>query len=62
MESKNFVKVKNYYDKGLWKEARVKEAAAKGWITEEESNTILGIVAEPVVKATRGRRKKLTTQ
>ena len=34
--SKNFYKVKNYYDQGLWKISRVRQAVTKGWITEEE--------------------------
>lgn len=58
MQSKFFNKVKNYHDKGYWKADRVKEAVTKGWITEEESNEILGIVAAPVTK--RGRKKKIT--
>lgn len=39
--SKNFEKVKNYFDRGLWSEARVLAAIGK-WITEEEANEILG--------------------
>ena len=39
--SKNFKKVKNYYDKGLWSEARVYEAVGK-WITAEEYEEIVG--------------------
>lgn len=38
--SKNFNKVKSYYDKGLWKETRVREAVHKGWITEWEFTEI----------------------
>ena len=38
--SKNFKKVKNYYDKGLWSEARVYEAVGK-WITAEEYEEIV---------------------
>lgn len=41
--SKKFYKVKDYYDKGLWKESRVREAVIKGWITEEEFTEITGI-------------------
>jgi len=33
--SKNYEKVKNYYDKGLWNENRVYHAVGK-WITPEE--------------------------
>lgn len=40
--SKNFEKVKNYYDKGLWNEYRVSEAVKKGWITPEEYEEITG--------------------
>ena len=39
--SKNFDKVKNYYDNGLWSEKRVRAAVGK-WITEEEAEEILG--------------------
>lgn len=44
--SKNFKKVKNYYDKGLWSEARVYEAVGK-WITAEEYELIVGKPYEP---------------
>ena len=44
--SKNYAKVKNYYDMGLWSKARVKNAvtnpASKPWITEEEYQEITG--------------------
>lgn len=39
--SKNFKKVKGYYDRGLWSEARVREAVGK-WITAEEYELIVG--------------------
>lgn len=39
--SKNFKKVKGYYDRGLWSEARVYEAVGK-WITAEEYEEIIG--------------------
>lgn len=39
--SKNFEKVKNYYDRGLWSEQRVHDAVGK-WITEEEYTEITG--------------------
>lgn len=58
MASAKYDKVKNYYDKGYWKADRVKEAVVKGWITEEEANEIMGIVAAPAPK--RGRKKKIT--
>lgn len=34
-------KVMEYYKKGLWDEARVKNAVIKGWITQEEYYTII---------------------
>ena len=40
--SKKFGKVKEYYDKGLWKIARVREAVVKGWITAAEFEEITG--------------------
>lgn len=39
--SKNFQKVKNYYDRGLWNIDRVFNAVGK-WITEAEYNEITG--------------------
>lgn len=41
--SAKFDKVKSYYDRGLWNEARVANAVVKGWITEEEYEEITGI-------------------
>lgn len=38
--SKNFSKVKSYYDRGLWSIERVREAVNKHWITEEEYTEI----------------------
>ena len=40
--SKNYNKVKSYYDRGLWSIERVREAVVKGWITEEEYKLITG--------------------
>lgn len=40
-ESKNFKKVKNYYDKKLWSKERVHEAVGK-WITKAEYKKITG--------------------
>lgn len=37
----NFEKIKFYYDSGLWSIQRVKNAVAKGWITEEEFYSIV---------------------
>lgn len=39
--SKNFAKVKGYYDKGLWSKERVYNAVGK-WITPEEYKEITG--------------------
>jgi len=39
--SKNFEKVKTYYDKGLWSLDRVRAAVGK-WITAEEYEEITG--------------------
>lgn len=44
--SKNFQKVKNYYDKGLWGVERVRQAVVKGWITETEFHEIVGFEYE----------------
>ena len=40
--SKNFAKVKEYFDMGVWDEARVKDAVVKEWITEAEYKEITG--------------------
>ena len=44
--SKNFTKVKNYYDKGLWSKERVYNAvtnpASAPWITAAEYEEITG--------------------
>ena len=40
--SKNYEKVKYYYDHGLWNVDRVRQAVVKGWITEEEYREIVG--------------------
>jgi len=39
--SKNFEKVKTYYDDGIWNKARVHNAVDK-WITSEEYKEIIG--------------------
>lgn len=41
MHSKNFEKVKSYYETGLWDISRVKKAVGK-WITPEEYEEITG--------------------
>jgi len=38
--SKKFKSVKNWYDKGLWSNKRVKDAVISGWITAEEYESI----------------------
>lgn len=42
--SKKFDKVKKYYDDGLWKLKRVKDAVKQKWITSEEYEIITGEV------------------
>lgn len=39
--SKNYDKVKTYYERGMWSEDRVRDAVGK-WITEEECAEIFG--------------------
>ena len=39
--SKNYMKVKYYYDRGLWSKKKLKNAVGK-WITEEEYEQITG--------------------
>lgn len=41
MHSKNFEKVKGYYNKHLWNLSRVRSAVGR-WITEEEYTEITG--------------------
>lgn len=40
--SKNYEKIKNYYDKGLWSKTRVKNMVVKGIITADEYQLIVG--------------------
>ena len=40
--SKNYDKVKAYYDQGLWNKARVQLAVVYHWITAEEYQLITG--------------------
>ncbi len=40
--SKNYEKVRDYYNGGFWSEARAKNAVAKGWITADEYAEITG--------------------
>lgn len=41
--SKYFNKIKRYYDKGRWNEARVRDAVTQGYITEIEFEEIVGV-------------------
>ena len=49
--SKNFEKVKRFYDRGLWSKERVHDAVTNPegnpWITEEEYKEITGEEYEP---------------
>ena len=40
--SKNYDKVKGYYDMKMWDETRIRNAVKMGWITEEEFQEIVG--------------------
>lgn len=40
--SKNYEKVKNYYNMGFWNLSRVRNAVEKNWITEAEFKDITG--------------------
>lgn len=40
--SKNYAKVKKFYDAGLWSEVRVKNAVKMKWITPAEYELITG--------------------
>lgn len=40
--SKNFEKVKHYYNEGYWKQFMVYNVVAKGWITPAEYEEITG--------------------
>lgn len=42
VKSKNFDKVKMYYDKHLWNKKQVANAVVKAWITEDEYAEIVG--------------------
>ncbi len=41
--SKNYDKVKRWYDMNMWDETRVRNAVEKGWITEDEFTEITGL-------------------
>lgn len=40
--SKNYIKIKQYYDSGLWNKVRVKNMVVNGIITEDEYKDIVG--------------------
>lgn len=40
--SKNFDKIKKYYDTGLWNKERVRNVVGKGFITADEYEMIVG--------------------
>lgn len=40
--SKNYDKVKQYYNMGMWNEHRVRNAVKMNWITEDEFEEITG--------------------
>ena len=40
--SKNFAKVKGFFDQGVWNEDRVSNAVRRAWITEAEYKEITG--------------------
>ena len=40
--SKNYYKVLNWYNLGVWNETRLRNAVKMGWITEEEFTEITG--------------------
>ena len=43
MHSKNFERIKKWYDQGLWTKEQVHQAVDKGLITEEEYIEIVGV-------------------
>ena len=42
MSEKYYQKVKEWYESGLWSEARVRQAVTKKWITKAEYKKITG--------------------
>lgn len=42
MNSKNYAKVKNYYERGYWDIRKVYDAVTHGWITPDEFTEITG--------------------
>lgn len=45
--SKKFEIVKNYYESGLWKMKRIRNAVEREWITAEEFEIITGVPYQP---------------
>lgn len=43
MRSRKFEKVRTFFESGLWDVRRVRNAVVKGWITEQEYETITGL-------------------
>lgn len=41
--SKNYQKVKTFFNMNVWSEERVRNAVVKKWITEEEFKEITGV-------------------
>lgn len=41
-QSKKYTTVKNFYDRGMWSKAMVRNAVAKAWITAAEYLAITG--------------------
>ncbi len=41
--SKNYHKVKTFFNMNVWSEERVRNAVVKKWITEEEFKEITGV-------------------
>jgi len=41
--SKNYKKVKTFFNMNVWSEERVRNAVVKKWITEEEFKEITGV-------------------
>lgn len=40
--SKNYAKIKNFYNHGVWSETRVRQAVERKWITTGEFKKITG--------------------
>ena len=44
MKSEKYLKLREYYELGLWDERKLKGAVSHGWISEEEYEEILSEV------------------